>query len=472
MRRTIWAIIAGLALWGAVAATVSAQQPRRSEEFFQRAQFFDRETRARLEAVTPAQQKALVEWGGFYLPSYQQFTDINGHTGHVTSQDFRLWTQIKVDEVHTVFARMRMNYIDFASGDAQGGRAHDLEGPNLEMGFYELDISAAAKKYAKQEWPMRLTARGGRQYIEVGRGIALGKILDAGRFDVDTRDFSFMGFAGRTEPGENNIDLSAPDFSHSRRSFYGGQLKYTRLEKHEPFAYFVIQRDWSDEDPENPRQDFRYSSNYEGVGSRGELARNLRYELESIWEFGRSSPNAVEDATDPIRAYAFDAEVDYYVQHALKPVLAAEYGYASGDGDRQSATTAQFGNRHGTHDDAFQGFGYINTGLALAARFTNLQFVRLGSRITPYEKKTAFGRLDVGADYYRLFKADDKGPISDFRANQNSADIGQEVDVFLEWRLFSDLSLSVRYAHFFPGNAYHGGQDPQDFLYTALNFSF
>jgi len=74
-------------------------------------------------------------------------------------------------------------------------------------------------------------------------------------------------------------------------------------------------------------------------------------------------------------------------------------------------------------------------------------------------------------DYYWLFKADADGPISDFRANDTSGDVGQEVDVFLEWRIFSDLSWTFRYGRFFPGQAY-GDRQPRDFLYTGLNVSF
>jgi len=91
--------------------------------------------------------------------------------------------------------------------------------------------------------------------------------------------------------------------------------------------------------------------------------------------------------------------------------------------------------------------------------------------VTPYENKAALGRVDVGLDYYFLFKADDRGPISDFRANRRSADVGNEVDLFVEWRILSDLSWTLRYGRFFPGAAY-SDRDPRDFLFTALNFSF
>jgi hypothetical protein len=457
-----------------VGLLATAARAQRAEGFFQRSLFFERDTRERLEAVTPPEQKTLIEWGGFYIPSYTYFTDMGGHNGNMTFQDLRLWTQIRVDDVHRIYARMRLDYMDFAAGDAPPTmRSHDLIGPNLEMGFYEVDISRAVEKYGGGgQWPVRVTARGGRQYIEVGRGIALARILDAGLFLVESKDFAFKGFAGRTEPGEDNIDLLAPNFTNSRRNFYGGEFRYRGIERHEPYAFFVIQRDWSQEKPDNPFQDFRYDSQYYGIGSRGALTKDLRYEVESLWEFGRSYASLQEEGPEPIRAYAFDAEVGYYVPNqAAKPVLSAEYAYASGDQNRRSAISALGGNRIGTPDRLFQGFGFVNSGLALASRFSNLQFVRLGGRVTPYEDKARFGRLDVGVDYYFQFKASAEGAMSDTRAGRDSANVGQEVDVFMEWRILSDLAISVRYARFFPGRAY-SDRDPRDFLYTALNFSF
>jgi hypothetical protein len=463
-------LVVACAAVGLLAAPISAQP---AEAFFQRSLFYEKDVRDRLEAQTPPEQKALIEWGGFYVPSYTYFTDAGGNRGHMTFQDLRLWTQIRVDEVHRVYARMRLGYQDFAAGDAPVPlRQHDLVGPNLEMGFYELNLSRAVEKYGGGgKWPAQVLLRGGRQYIEVGRGIALAEIIDAGLFLVETKDFTFEGFAGRTVPGEDNIDLSAPNYTHAKRDIYGGEVRYRGIDRHEPYAFFVIQKDMSHEKPENPFQDYKYDSQYYGVGSRGALATNLRYAVESLWQFGRDSAFMQEEGSEPIRAYAFDAEVDYLVQHALRPILSAEYAYASGDNDRRSATTALLGNRRGTADREFQGFGFVNSGLALGARFANIQFARLGGRVTPYENKQRLGRLDVGMDYYFLFKAAAEGPISDTRAVRDSANVGQEIDLFVEWRIWSDLSWTLRYARFFPGRAY-GDRDPRDFLYTGLNFSF
>ena len=467
MSRFTLTILAGLTL-GVWAAPALAQR----EEMFQRSLFFERDIRQRLEAVTPTEQKTLIEYGGFYSPSYTHFTDQGGNNGDMTLQDFRLWTRISYDEVHTVFARMRMDFQTFSPGDSAGYRQHDLIGPNLEMGYYQLDVSRAVQKSTGQVWPFDLKVRGGREFIEVGRGIALSKILDGASFDVTTKDWAFMGFAARTVGGEDNMDISDPNIANSRRSFYGGQFTYKGIDRHQPYAFFVIQKDWSRELPDLPFQDFTYDSKYFGIGSRGEVATNLQYAVEGIWQSGRSTANLQEGSSEPIRAYALDAELDYYVPRPMRPVLSMEYAYASGDGDRGSATTAINGNRKGTSDREFQGFGYVNSGLALAAQFSNIQFVRLGGRMTPLENKIRFGRIDIGADYYFLMKAAEGGPISDTRATKSATFLGQEVDLYVEWRILSDVSWVLRYGHFIPGNAYPIDSFSRDFLFTGFNFMF
>jgi hypothetical protein len=346
-----------------------------------------------------------------------------------------------------------------------------LDGPNVDVGYYELDLTGAAKKYGNQQWPVGIRGRGGRQYITVGRGIALAQTLDSGSFDIETKDLFLTGFAGRTPEGRQNPDLSAPDLSHDRRTFYGLEARYRGIPLHEPYYFMVIQHDWGKEHFESPQQDWRYDSHYHGVGSRGQIIPDMQYAVESIWEFGESPANGQVDQTEDIRGYAFDSQIDYHFHHPLQPVASVEYAYASGDSDRQSATTALMGNRAGGPDTGFLGFGYVDSGLALAARFTNIQFVRVGGRVTPYDNQAGLGRIDVGLNFYWQFKTKSLEPISDFRADGHSHGLGKEIDLFLEWRILSDLAMSIHYGRFFPGSAYDD-HDARDFLYTALTFSF
>jgi len=456
----------------AMARAAVAQNASRPIDVFDRNLFYEKEVRDRMEAATLPKQNTMFQYGGFYFPSYLQTTDTADGNIHVSRQDLRLWGQLDIDEVHKVFARMKMSYTDFASGDAGPlGRGHDLDGPDVDVAYYELDLARAMQKYGGQTWPAVVKIRGGRQFITLGRGLVMADTLDAGSFDFGTKDFFFTGFAGVTPDGRQDIDFSTPNNSHSHRHFYGLEADYKGIPGHTPYYYMVIQNGGPDLDGVNVAQDYTYHSNYHGIGLKGSLAPDLKYGVEHVWEFGHGSPDAVKGEDERIDANAFDAELDYYIHAPCKPQAQIEYAYASGDKDRRSAMTALGGNRAGTSDEAFQGFSYVNSGLALMSRFSNLQFVRLGSRFTPYDKKEGLGRIDVGFNHYFQFKASPDGPIDDFRANRDASSIGQETDVFLEWKILSDLALTVHYGHFWPGAAYeerHG----RNFLFTALTISF
>ena len=51
--------------------------------------------------------------------------------------------------------------------------------------------------------------------------------------------------------------------------------------------------------------------------------------------------------------------------------------------------------------------------------------------------------------------------------------IGGEIDVGLDWRFTSDLSLILRYGVFLPGEAMPSGQDdPRHFFFTGVTYAF
>src|SRR6185295_7553807 len=108
----------------------------------------------------------------------------------------------------------------------------------------------------------------------------------------------------------------------------------------------------------------------------------------------------------------------------------------------------------GTTDTSFLSFGFVQTGYSLFPRVSNIHILRFGGSIRPLESVELFHKLEVGAYGYFYRKAVAAEQISDSRSFLNNADIGKEVDVFLRWRIFSDLGFSVNYGCFFPGRAY------------------
>jgi hypothetical protein len=167
----------------------------------------------------------------------------------------------------------------------------------------------------------------------------------------------------------------------------------------------------------------------------------------------------------------YDAALEYYFQTDMHPKLTAEYLYASGDRDRAtSATSTVGGNLIGTRDNAFNAFGFRDTGLAAAPKMSNLNLYSLGGGFFPLEKMELFRKMEIGTKVF-FYQKPSTGPISDTSATKDHRWVGWEWDVYCDWRITSDVIWTIRYGNFFPGSAYPD-RDCRGFLYTAVTFSF
>lgn len=459
-------VLAALAVL-VTASAVSAQTPR-ANKFFRRQQFLDETTRQRLDADIPARQSMLFEYGGYIIPQWQQYDDVRKQSNY-RQTDLRLWGQVVVDDVHRLYARVRLVHTNFGPGDSPFSWNQDLEGPNLDQGFYELQLTRALQKYCGLDLPADVRVTLGRQFVEFGNGLALSTVLDGGTVDVETGDWHFRGLLANTILSDANLDRSLPVAGHMDRLFSGFQVDYLGLSAHQPFVYFLHQRDHTDEEPVPVAQEFDYNSTYLGFGSSGEVVQNFRYLTEVVFEWGQGN-NGAAGRKNNIRAFAFDQTFEYFFDSPNDPVVSVEYALATGDDDRLIATDTVGGNTRG-NDNAFLGFGYLNTGYAFAPEFTNLQMLRIGGRMKPLPKVECFRGLEVGVDFYSFWKQKKGGPVSDFRANVSTRDLGREVDLYANWRIFSDLSLMVRYARFWTSNAFTN-DEKRDYMYAGLIYSF
>jgi len=459
-------LLAGAVLLG-LALTASAQGPA-ANSFFRRQQFLDEATRQRLDADIPARQRVLLEGGGYFIPQWQQYDDIRNQSNY-RQMDLRLWGQLVVDEVHRVYARMRLVHTNFGPGDSPFSWNQDLEGPNLDQGFYELHLSRAAEKYFDQTWPVDVRVTLGRQFVEFGQGMTLSKVLDGGTVRAETGNWRVTALLANTIKSGYNIDHSLQVAGHMDRLFSGFQVDFFGLSGHQPFFYFFHQKDHTDEEPAGVAQEFEYDSSYIGFGSTGKVVEDLRYATEVVFEWGHGE-NPLPGGGNTIRAFAFDQLFEYFIRTPQEPVLSVEYAMATGDDDRLVATDTVGGNAAG-RDNAFLGFGYLNTGYAFVPEFTNLQFVRMGGRFKPLPDHEWFKSLELGTDFFLFWKQKKGAPVSDFRANQSTRELGHEVDVYANWRILSDVSLMARYARFWTGDAFGDGEK-RDYLYAGLVYSF
>jgi hypothetical protein len=200
------------------------------------------------------------------------------------------------------------------------------------------------------------------------------------------------------------------------------------------------------------------------------LAGGLGYSVEGIYQFG-SSVAAGSTSEEDISAFALLATLEWRSEADLPLYFSLDYMYGSGDADRNSVTDAALGNAPGTDDEGFLAFGFVQTGFALFPRVSNLHIVRLGGSVRPLAEEDLFRAFEVGAYLYGYRKDEKSAPISDPRATEDDADIGLELDLFLRWRIASDVGLSVNFGSFMPGDAYLD-DDTRNFFSAGLTYSF
>ncbi|MFW5839288.1 MAG: alginate export family protein, partial [Planctomycetota bacterium] len=306
--------------------------------------------------------------------------------------------------------------------------------------------------------------------------------LDAVRIVAEICDLEIMGLIGRSIDDYPNIDESQAVYSHQDRWFWGVQAKYNGFRDHSIFAYYLSNYDMTDPKEPDPVsravQDYDYTSQYIGVGSVGQLVLpNLRYQLEVVGEMGRTHSylSGPHEDQDDICAWAMDAQLAYYfTELPMRPKVWAQYLYASGDSDRRTSTTSTIqGNRQGTTDYAFNGFGFRDTGLSYFPDISNLQMWQVGGSFFPLEKFHWAKDMEVGTKVFFYAKADGAGPTDDTTIdNPGSRYLGWEWDAYIDWRITTDVSLTVRYGAFFPGAAYSDNDSCRQFVYAALTYSF
>ncbi len=424
-----------------------------------------------LDEQLPATQKIDFDYGGWY--SFHLFIYDDGVNSSRTFRrnDLRLWTRLAFDEgTHTIYARSRLSFLDFNTGDSFDGRDNDWEGLNLERGYYQFSLQRAMKAYANRQVDYDLKVKIGRDLATFGTGYAFSEPLDQVWLQGRYKDLVVTGLVGRTIGSSEDFDSSRYT-TRTRRAFFGVEVRYTGFERHEPFAYVLWQRDHN-HDTFPHLQSYDYNSFYVGVGSMGELFTNLRYSTEWVYESGHSYGDQRFLRQNVIRAWAFDVELEYLFDTKGHLRASLEYMFASGDPDRvDSPTDSVGGNRNDYTDRSFVGFGWRDTGLSFAPSLSNIHIWRAGASFFPFEESRHFNRLELGTDWYLYYKNRHRGAVSDYTADQTSGYLGWEMDYFANWEITPDLAWTVRYGVFFPGSAF-SDQTTRTFFLTGMVWRF
>ncbi|MCK4850661.1 MAG: hypothetical protein KAT11_04875, partial [Phycisphaerae bacterium] len=146
--------------------------------FMNRQREIERELEIDLAAMEPSEDVFSLEWGGWFTGSYQLFHDngtISGativrgvHERHLGSYDLRLWGRADFGDFAQVYARMRMEYVDWEVGDSLTSQDHYLDGPNLDRGWVYFDLRKAVQNWQGRQLDWTVNTRLGRQYVEWG----------------------------------------------------------------------------------------------------------------------------------------------------------------------------------------------------------------------------------------------------------------------------------------------------------------
>lgn len=444
-----------------------------SNAFLERQRALTRENDEYVQSQLPISQRLRVDYGGWVNNYFFLFDDGFNSSRTLRQYELRLWASLSADRgIHTGYVRGRGTYLDWNHGDSFTPNEDDFDGFNLERGWYEFDFAKALRVYEKNQAPYELKVKLGRDLVNAGTGYAISLPLDHVQVKGELAQFETTFLYGRTPSSTPNIDRSRPVADHSDRDFWIIEERYKGWDKHEPFAYVAWQNDHTSEDPPQYLQNYQYDSAYIGFGSTGELIQNLRYGSEWVIERGSSYGNKRYLHTDEIKSWGFDHRLDYYFRHKTKPVLSAEYMFASGDANRLgSPTDAVGGNQNDYVDRSFSGFGFRDTGLSFAPRLSNIHIWRVGGAFRPLPDVEAAKELELGADYYLYYKNKSIAAVSDVLADQQSGYLGWEMDYYANYRIFNDLSWTVRFGTFFPGASF-SDQTTRTFLLTGVTWSF
>ncbi len=463
-----------LAVLAIVISTNSAlaQRSRESDAFLNQQRGVRDQIWEQIDREMPATQKVDFDFGGNYSFNLFLYDDGIDSSRTLRRNDLRLWARMAFDQgAHEIYARARLSFLDFNTGDSYDGNDDDWNGPNLERGYYQFDLKRAMRAYANREIDFNLKAKIGRDLVEFGTGLALSDILDHVAVTYSDSEWELTGLAGKTVGSSQDFDLTRPT-SRTRRAVFGTQLRYLGFEKHRPFAYVLWQSDHNHETRPTPLQDYDYDSVYVGLGSTGELTKNLFYSTEWVYEGGRSYGHRDFYKRDVIKAWAFDIELEYLFDVPKRPRVSAEYIFASGDPDRlASPTDASGGNRGDMRDSSFVGLGYRDTGLSFAPRLSNVHIWRMGGSFFPLAGDPTFDRLELGTNWFLYWKNRRDGAVSDPTADMQSGYLGWEMDYYASWAITTDLSWTARYGLFFPGDAF-SDQSSRSFFLTGMTWSF
>jgi hypothetical protein len=482
-------VVAVVCAWGLGARPARAQVNNgaalQQAARFQQLQQLQIDSRVLVNKNVPPDERLLIDYGGYFTFSYLSLDDSDNNNHGLRDYQLVSYLHLNFDGANDVFLRGRTDYRDFNPGDSFDGYGSRLIDPDLDRAYYRYDFGKAAAGQTGKVSTGDVVVEGGRDFVYWANGLTLAEILDGAQVDLTYGAAAAQFIAGVTPTRTVDFDSSRPAFDHNtRRGFYGA-LGSVQVGDQKPFIYGLIQRDYNNASnyavgPAPYFTEFNYNSYYLGYGATGAITDKLSYGVEGVFEFGNNLSNSftqgpfgpipTSQQRDSIYAYGWDARLDYLLEPTHQTRLSGEVIAASGDADRGTTSDTFDGNTPGTQDNAFNGFGLLNTGLAFSPNVSNILAFRLGGAMLPLPEVRQFKRLQVGTDLFLFSKFQKDAPI-DEPTNKTSW-LGVEPDVYANWDITSDITLALRYGIFFPNSEAFPSDKVRQFFYGGITFAF
>lgn len=397
-------------------------------------------------------------------------SDRSGTTPDATDHnyDYEIKPFINVssaDRKSKFYVRGTSKYTETSKNGQFGGatRGNNYIQPTVDMLYWE-------KEFTREKSDVKSKLTVGRQFVQVGRGIAYAATADGLHYELTglgKKNAEFKMFAVRKNRSDDRFDASGSGSGRSKGLSYGMRVKYPVHPKAKMMLYGVHVIDKNPEsDPGSAIQKHKFEPQYYGVVSEGRITKDLQYWGEFIAERGKTYARAVA-TTSPevdIKANALVAGMKYYFGGDLAPTMFGEYASATGDPDALgSTTTTSGGSSPGTKDSRFNSLGGLSMGFALSPSMTNMVVYKLGASVKPLGRSANKLIQDISfqPEYYKyqrrtgkLGAAGNDSVLSTAASTTTTDDIGSEYNVSVNWRLWSDMVYSFRYGRFTPGDAY------------------
>jgi hypothetical protein len=450
----------------------------------QQLQQYELDNRLQINGDVPISERALIDYGGYFSPQYYSIDDANNDNHGLRQYDLVAYLRANFDGANEIFLRGKLEYNDYNPGDSFDGFGSRLLNPDFDRAFYKFDLQQYQSAYHGQQIDGDVAFEGGRDLVYWGNGLTIAEVVDGFMPAFSWKNVTLQTVAGVTPTRTVDFEPDRPSFDFdTRRGFYGAMLSVAAGPVH-PYVYGLIQRDYNDHNlsvigPITTR--YSYNSDYVGAGITGSLTDHVRVGIEGVYESGNGLSDSsqvegfvltpVPQTRDNIIAFAGDAKIDYVPQDAHNSRFTLEGIVATGDSDRGLTNTTFNGNKPGSHDRAFNGFGLVSTGLAFGAPVSNLEVVRFGASTFPLAAYTAPRRLQVGMDFYIFDKENANAPI-DQATTSGAKFLGWEPDIYVNWEVASDVTLAARYGTFVPNSKAFASDSVRQFLYLGVTFAF